>query len=622
MTDLISQHLDLWTTAIVSKSRAGRGNKSPSPAGEGRGEGNPTSTRNAKYTAYGIKKLRELILELAVRGKLVPQDPNDESANDLLNQINDVKNKLVCAGEIKTQKPLDEIGFDEMTFELPHGWKWCRLGEICEFVNGYAFKSSDFTDQGIGVVKIGDIQNGEIVTESMSRVNKSIADELVDSFIVKSGEMVIAMSGATTGKLGFNSTDEIFYLNQRVGKISPFICYSRFLYYPLTTKIQENLAKSMGSAIPNLSTAQIKDIVLALPPLAEQHRIVAKVDELMALCDQLEQQQTDSIAAHQTLVQTLLDALIARDGVYAGNAGAISGNQAADNAEFEQTWSRIADHFDTLFTTEHSIDQLKQTLLQLAVMGKLVPQDPNDQVASILIENVAHEKSELIKEGVLKNQKPLPPVSEEEIIFELPVGWAWTRLNNLSLHSEAGWSPNCESTPRVCENWGVLKVSAVTWGKFNPEENKALPKALEPKPEYEIMAGDFLISRANTAELVARAVIVPENPPRHLMMSDKIIRFVFSNKVSAEFINLVNSSDYSRNYYSKVAGGTSSSMKNVSREQIRMLVIALPPLAEQHRIVAKVDELMAICDTLKARITEAQTTQLQLADAIVEQAVA
>ena len=176
MNDLISQYLDIWTSAIASRSTAGRGNKSPSPAGEGWGEANPTNTRNAKYTAYGIKKLRELILELAVRGKLVPQDPNDEPANDLLNQINDLKNKLVRAGEVKTQKPLDEISFDEMTFDLPHGWIWCRLGEICEFVNGYAFKSSDFSDQGIGIVKIGDIQNGEITTESMSRVNKALYD--------------------------------------------------------------------------------------------------------------------------------------------------------------------------------------------------------------------------------------------------------------------------------------------------------------------------------------------------------------------------------------------------------------------------------------------------------------
>jgi hypothetical protein len=206
-------------------------------------------------------------------------------------------------------------------------------------------------------------------------------------------------------------------------------------------------------------------------------------------------------------------------------------------------------------------------------------------------------------------------------LFELPKGWAWVRLDGLALKSEAGWSPKCESMPREGEGWGVLKVSAVTWGHFNPDENKALPSNMKPRPQYEVMPGDFLISRANTSELVARAVIVPKDPPPRLLLSDKTIRFIFSSHASAEFINLANRSPYSREYYAKVAGGTSSSMKNVSREQIRSLVVALPPIHEQHRIVAKVDELMALCDELKARLNAAQTTQIQLADAIVEKAV-
>ena len=149
---------------------------------------------------------------------------------------------------------------------------------------------------------------------------------------------------------------------------------------------------------------------MPIPPLAEQHRIVAKVDELMALCDQLEQQQTDSNATHQTLVETLLATL----------------TSAADQDEFTEAWQRIADHFDTLFTTEQSIDQLKQTILQLAVMGKLVPQDPNDEPASVLLEKIAKEKARLIKEGKIKKQKPLPEISDDEKPFDLPDSWAWT----------------------------------------------------------------------------------------------------------------------------------------------------------------------------------------------------
>lgn len=167
----------------------------------------------------------------------------------------------------------------------------------------------------------------------------------------------------------------------------------------------------------------------------------------------------------------------------------------------------------------------------------------------------------------------------------------------------------------------MLKVSAVTWGKFNSEENKELPPHLEPRLEHEVQSGDFLISRANTADLVAKAVVVPVPAPRKLMMSDKIIRFKLHDNVSGEYLNLMNNSQISRDYYNRVAGGTSSSMKNVSREQIRSLVVAFPPVEEQQRIVSKVDDLMALCDQLKARLSDAQTTQRQLTDAIVEQAV-
>ena len=291
-----------------------------------------------------------------------------------------------------------------------------------------------------------------------------------------------------------------------------------------------------------------------------------------------------------------------------------------------KNWSRtgngIASHFTTLFTTEASIDQLKQTILQLAVMGKLVPQDPNDEPAAKLLERIAAEKAQLVKDGKIKKQKPLPPIGDDEKPFELPDGWEWCRLDDLTVSAEAGWSPKCDPQPREGDNWGVLKVSAVTWGKYKPEENKTLPHSLQPRPQYEVKAGDFLISRANTAELVAKAVVVPEETEKHLMMSDKIIRFQFSKAVSNHYVNLANNSVFARAYYAEVAGGTSSSMKNVSQGQVRNLVVALPPINEEHRILAKVDELMTLCDQIKTHLQHQQQTRLHLADAMVEQALA
>ncbi|ELZ7231152.1 restriction endonuclease subunit S, partial [Vibrio parahaemolyticus] len=395
--NLITEHIDIWTSAVKTKSTSGRGS-------------------SKKLELYGVKKLRELILELAVRGKLVPQDPSDEPASVLLERIAQEKAQLVKDKKIKKTKPLSSVKEQEKTFDIPRGWSWTRIGLITTFVNGFAFKSSSFQDSGVGIVKIGDISfAGELTPNTMSRVDTSVIKDLDPSLRVNRGDMVIAMSGATTGKVGFNTTNEVFYLNQRVGKFIPHQIYLNYLFFPLTTKIAENLEKSLGSAIPNLSTGQINDIVIALPPLQEQHRIVAKVDELMALCDQLEQQTEASIEAHHVLVTTLLGTL----------------TNSADADELMQNWARISEHFDTLFTTEESIDQLKQTILQLAVMGKLVPQDPTDEPASELLKRIAEEKAQLVKDKKIKKQKALPPIAEDEKPFELPNGWSYVRLDDL-----------------------------------------------------------------------------------------------------------------------------------------------------------------------------------------------
>jgi len=579
MKNLITENIDIWTSAQIKKNGVGRGNGS------------------ANQSLYGIKKLRELILELAVRGKLVPQDPKDEPANVLLGKIAKEKASLIKEGKIKKEKPLTEVSEDEKTFELPRGWEWVRLAEVTEFVNGFAFKSSDFSGVGVGVVKIGDIQNGEITTVTMSRVEEDIVAGLDDSLKVNKGDMLIAMSGATTGKLGFNRTKEVFYINQRVGKIVPYGLYIEYLYYPLTTKIAENLAKSMGSAIPNLSTAQIKDIVFALPPLAEQHRIVAKVDELMALCDKLEKQQVDSNAAHQTLVETLLATL----------------TSIANANEFKEAWQRIADNFDILLTTEQSIDQLKQTILELAVRGKLVPQDSKDEPASVLLEKIAKEKARLIKEGKIKKQGLLPEISEEEEPFDLPSGWKWTRLGNLSANIHYGYTASAEHGNSGIRLLRITDIQndSVNWDTVpgcEIDENKA--------NDYLLETGDILIAR--TGGTIGKSFLV-ESIDVKAVFASYLIRVKRIEGTYPRFIKTyLGSQLYWRQLYENSMG---TGQPNVNATALKSLVFPVPPMIEQRSIVAKIDELMTICDKLKARLQESQTTQIHLADAIVEQAV-
>ncbi|WP_252347835.1 restriction endonuclease subunit S, partial [Escherichia coli] len=217
-----------------------------------------------------------------------------------------------------------------------------------------------------------------------------------------------------------------------------------------TYKSQLIESASQTTNIANISLAKLNPLPVCIPPAKEQIHIVKKMNELMSLCDQLEQQSLTSLDAHQQLVETLL--------------GTLTDSQNAE--ELAENWARISEHFDTLFTTEASVDALKQTILQLAVMGKLVPQDPNDEPASELLKRIAQEKAQLVKEGKIKKQKPLPPISDEEKPFELPDGWEYIYLNDICSLITDG----THQTPKyTTEGRPFISAQCVKPFKFMPE---------------------------------------------------------------------------------------------------------------------------------------------------------
>ena len=369
---LLTEHMAIWTAADTEKK-----------SGRGRASGNPGSV-------YGIKKLRELILELAVRGKLVPQDANDEPASELLKRIQAKKAKLIAEGKLKKEKPLAPITQNEKPFELPHGWEYVKLGDIAYSQAGFAFKSNEFNESGLGLplIRIRDV--GQAFTGTY------YDGEYRDEFVVVKGDYLISMDGEFRVAKWLN---ENALLNQRVSRLI-FLSEEipkRFSAETLQAELKSLQGIKAYTTVDHLSGGQISNSILGLPPLAEQHRIVAKVDELMALCDQLEAQHSNTAEAHEKLVSHLL--------------GTLTQSQSAD--DFSANWQRIAAHFDTLFTTEASIDGLKQTLLQLAVMGKLVPQDGNDEPAGELLKRTRAEKAKLIAEGKLKKENIKGLVIEE-----------------------------------------------------------------------------------------------------------------------------------------------------------------------------------------------------------------
>ncbi|HFW6262218.1 TPA: restriction endonuclease subunit S, partial [Salmonella enterica subsp. enterica serovar Java] len=397
---LIVDHIDTWTTAQQTRSTAGRGS-------------------SGKIDLYGIKKLRELILELAVRGKLVPQDPNDEPASVLLERIAAEKAELMKQGKIKKQKPLPEISEEEKPFELPVGWEWVTFSHLGHFFGGKtpSKMKDEYWGGTIPWVTPKDMKTNLIVDSEDKVTSLAIEDGLTK---VSPGSILfVARSGILRRIFPVAITSIECTVNQDLKVLSPFLSeisyYIRLMMNGFERYIVENLTKT-GTTVESLLFDDFISHPFMIPPFAEQNRILSTVKKLMSLCDQLEQHSLNSLDAHQQLVETLLTTL--------------TDSQNAD--ELAENWARISEHFDTLFTTEASIDALKQTILQLAVMGKLVPQDPNDEPASELLKRIAQEKAQLVKDGKIKKQKPLPPISDKEKPFEVPEGWEWCKFGLIS----------------------------------------------------------------------------------------------------------------------------------------------------------------------------------------------
>ena len=354
----LTEHLELLTTTYTTRSTSGRGSSN-------------------KLELTGIKKLRELILELAVRGKLVPQNPEDEPASKLLERIEAEKEMLVKEKQIKKQKPLPVISNDDQPFDLPTGWEWARLGNLGETNIGLTYKPSNISEQGIPVLRSSNIQKGKIDLADLVRVS---GIDVKNGALVEIGDLLICARNGSKALVG--KTARIAELDEPMA-FGAFMAIYRsaansFIELFLNSPVfRRNLEGVSTTTINQITQSNLRSTVTPVPPKEEWRRIVAKVDELMALCDQLEQEETDSIDAHQTLVDAMLTTL----------------TDSKDASELAENWLLVAEHFDTLFTTESSITRLRQTILQLAVMGRLVPQNPDDEPASVLLERIAAEKA-------------------------------------------------------------------------------------------------------------------------------------------------------------------------------------------------------------------------------------
>jgi type I restriction enzyme S subunit len=491
----------------------------------------------------GVQQLRELVLQFAVQGRLFAERQS------------------------RTLYILGDVG------------KWGSGGTPPK-------THADYYGGDIPWLVIGDLNDGIVTSASGSITQKGLENS--SAKLIPPGALLVGMYGSI-GKLGITGFE--CATNQAIAHcvVNEDLALTRYLFVFIRANRSHLFLQGKGLAQQNISQTILKAQKIELPPIEEQARIVAKVDELMALCDKLEAQQQKRRKLQTLTRTTALDVLA----------------NAQSPHELKEAWLRVQENMPLLLDGSDDVVDFKQALRELAIIGHLSKRTEED------VENYLRQLSKF------KSVKRTAKLKEVESDIVLPKGWRWVLLEDLIYSSDSGWSPKCNPTPREKGEWGVLKVSAVTWGKFKSEENKALPLNLKARPEHEVKPFDFMLSRANTAELVAKSVIAPVDVPEKLMMSDKIIRLNFIDDDLKPWVNLVNNSKISRKYYKHNATGTSDSMRNVSRKVIHELAVPLPPKSEQEKILEKLKYLDLYCDRLEKQFTKANKIAKNLAQAAI-----
>ena len=466
------------------------------------------------------QQLKNAILQEAIQGRLVPQDPNDEPASVLLDRIRKEKAKLVKEGKLK-KKDLEEkpIREDEKPFEIPERWKWCRVLDIGITETGTTPTKihPEYYGDYIAFLSPANILNNTIVSETQG------LSELGIKFgrVVPKNTILQVCIGGSIGKCAISHKAVTF--NQQINSITPILCQVKYIHFVLQSRffLLSIIDKATGTATPIINRSNWEQLLLPLPPLAEQQRIVAKIEELLPKVEE---------------------------------------------------YGKAQDALDKL--NKELPERLKKSILQEAIQGRLVPQDPNDEPASVLLDRIRKEKAKLIKEGKLK-KKDLEekPISEEEIPFEIPESWEWVRIRTI-FSLQAG--KNVTSDAINSEQDNIFKYPC-----FGGNGLRGYVKEYNTQGIYPLIGRQgALCGNVNIAHGKFWAT-------EHAVVTDGY--GMTSYKWQYFFLKALNLNQFA----------TATAQPGLAVSTIIEVPIPLPPLAEQQRIVAKIEELFQEIDKLK-----------------------
>ena len=523
------------------------------------------------------QKLRELILQLAVRGKLVPQDPTDEPASVLLERIEAERKRLYKAGKIGKLKPAEPLTEDEEPHPIPSTWRWVRLSDIGEIVGGGTPKTENAAywadDGGVPWLTPADLNGveGKYIQCGRRQISQTGLDNSSARLLPRGA--VLFSSRAPIGYVAIAANP--LATNQGFKSCVPYLDgMSDYVFRFLQAVAPEVDRNAPGTTFKEVSGKIVGQIPTPVPPLPEQCRIAEKVDQLMTLCDELEERQQRRVEARVRLNRASLHHL----------------TDATDDAELAERWQRIRDNFHLLYDAPETATELRQAILQLAVRGKLVPQDPSDEPASVLLERIKAQKEQLGSKS-----KPPPPLHSDAMPFEAPDGWQWVRFGEATINRDGERIP--VSSEIRAGRQGQYPYYGAS-GVIDCIDDFLFDKTLLLIGED----GANLLLRSSPIAFLAEGKYWVNNHA-HVIdgISLDLLRYV------ATFVNATDLAPYV----------TGTAQPKLNQAKMNSIPLALPPLPEQRRIVEKVDQLMALCDELEAKLTRSRTKAEKLASAVV-----
>lgn len=541
----------------------------------------------------GIARLRQLILTLAMQGKLVPQLPTNAPAPELLKQIAVEKAALVRAGKIRAPKESNPIADSEKPYTIPAGWEWVRFGDIAQHNSGKTLDGSRNSGQLRDYITTSNLYWGRFQLQSVRQMR--IKDDELERCTARRGDLLICEGGEAGRAAVWNFDHEVCFQNHVHRARFYFGVVPEFAY-----RLFEKLNGSgeidryrKGVGISNMSSKALASITFPLPPLEEQKRIVARIDELMSRCDELEFQRAAGEAKR-------------REARVAAVRQWLAGGEAAA--------ALLYAHFADLFANRDDVAGLRKAILQLAVMGKLVPQDPAEAPASALLKQIEAEKAALLKNGTIRAPKAIPPIADSEKPYTLPGSWEWVRVASLSRSIDYGTSQKTNDNSSLVP---VYRMGNIVDGILLNSNLKYISPTIEELPNLYLEDGDILFNRTNSYELVGKSAMYSGDSGVSTFASYLIRVRLMKELLNARFFSLAMNSPYFRETQIDPEIVQQCGQANFNGTKLSLCLLPLPPLEEQKRIVARIDALMRVCDTLEQSIDAAQAKQTELLDAVM-----